>query len=141
MCNTTNIYLENLIQFVVVSLTIYKKLMNSSSTKTNSTILWNLDGSQEQVKEDSSIKLNPPHKIDNSTDSNHGKIGRQKQKKEEEDLTDIEGGTQSLDDGDNILETYSKVASTNNDFVNTFKQTLLKQTELLRSIISLIGKQ
>ena len=136
MCNT-NIYLENLIQFVVVSVTIYKKLMNSSSTKTNSTILWNLDGSQEQVKEDSSIKLNPPHKIDNSTDSNHGKIGRQKQKKEE-DLTDIEGGTQSLDDGDNILETYSKVVSTNN---NTFKQTLLKQTELLRSIISLIGKQ
>ena len=136
MCNT-NIYLDNLIQFVVVSLTIYKKLMNSSSTKTNSTILWNLDGSQEQVKEDSSIKLNPPHKIDNSTDSNHGKIGRQKQKKEE-DLTDIEGGTQSLDDGDNILETYSKVVSTNN---NTFKQTLLKQTELLRSIISLIGKQ
>ena len=139
MCNT-NIYLENLIQFVVVSLTIYKKLMNSSSTKTNLTILWNLDGSQEQVKEDSSIKLNPPHKIDNSTDSNHGKIGRQKQKKEE-DLTDIEGGTQSLDDGDNILETYSKVVSTNNDFVNTFKQTLLKQTELLRSIISSIGKQ
>ena len=139
MCNT-NIYLDNLIQFVVVSLTIYKKLMNSSSTKTNLTILWNLDGSQEQVKEDSSIKLNPPHKIDNSTDSNHGKIGRQKQKKEE-DLTDIEGGTQSLDDGDNILETYSKVVSTNNDFVNTFKQTLLKQTELLRSIISLIGKQ
>ena len=139
MCNT-NIYLDNLIQFVVVSLTIYKKLMNSSSTKTNLTILWNLDGSQEQVKEDSSIKLNPPHKIDNSTESNHGKIGRQKQKKEV-DLTDIEGGTQSLDDGDNILETYSKVVSTNNDFVNTFKQTLLKQTELLRSIISLIGKQ
>ena len=139
MCNT-NIYLDNLIQFVFVSLTIYKKLMNSSSTKTNATILWNLDGSQEQVKEDSSIKLNPPHKIDNSTDSNHGKIGRQKQKKEV-DLTDIEGGTQSLDDGDNILETYSKVVSTNNDFVNTFKQTLLKQTELLRSIISLIGKQ
>ena len=139
MCNT-NIYLDNLIQFVVVSVTIYKKLMNSSSTKTNSTILWNLDGSQEEVKEDSSIKLNPPHKIDNSTDSNHGKIGRQKQKKEV-DLTDIEGGTQSLDDGDNILETYSKVVSTNNDFVNTFKQTLLKQTELLRSIISLIGKQ
>ena len=138
MCNT-NIYLDNLIQFVVVSVTIYKKLMNSSSTKTNS-ILWNLDGSQEQVKEDSSIKLNPPHKIDNSTESNHGKIGRQKQKKEV-DLTDIEGGTQSLDDGDNILETYSKVVSTNNDFVNTFKQTLLKQTELLRSIISLIGKQ
>ena len=138
MCNT-NIYLDNLIQFVVVSVTIYKKLMNSSSTKTNS-ILWNLDGSQEQVKEDSSIKLNPPHKIDNSTDSNHGKIGRQKQKKEE-DLTDIEGGTQSLDDGNNILETYSKVISTNNDFVNTFKQTLLKQTELLRSIILLIGKQ
>ena len=139
MCNT-NIYLDNLIQFVVVSVTIYKKLMNSSSTKTNSTILWNLDGSQEQVKEDSSIKLNPPHKIDNSTESNHGKIGRQKQKKEV-DLTDIEGGTQSLDDGDNILETYSKVVSTNNDFVNTFKQTLLKQTELLRSIISSIDKQ
>ena len=88
-----------------------------------------------------SIKFNPPHKIDNSTDSNHGKIGRQKQKKEEEDLTDIEGGTQSLDDGNNILETYSKVISTNNDFVNTFKQTLLKQTELLRSIISSIDKQ
>ena len=139
MCNT-NIYLDNLIQFVFVSLTIYKKLMNSSSTKTNATILWNLDGSQEQVKEDSSIKLNPPLKIDNSTDSNHGKIGRQKQKKEV-DLTDIEGGTQSLDDGDNILETYSKVVSTNNDFVNTFKQTLLKQTELLRSIISSIDKQ
>ena len=98
------------------------------------------DGSQEQVKEDSSIKLNPPHKIDNSTDSNHGKIGRQKQKKEE-DLTDIEGGTQSLDDGNIIVETYSKVVSKNNDFVNTFKQTLLKQTELLRSIMSLIGKQ
>ena len=77
--------MENLIQFVVVSVTIYKKLMNSSSTKTNLTILWNLDGSQEQVEEDSSMILNPPHKIDNSNDSNHGKnVGRQKQKKEEQ---------------------------------------------------------
>ena len=140
MCNT-NIYLENLIQFVVVSLTIYKKLMNSSSTKTNSTNWWNLDESQEEVKEDSSIKLNPPHKIDNSTDSNHGKIGRQKK---EENIADIDGGTQSLDTSDNLmetLETYSKVVSTNDDFVNTFKQTLLRQTELLWSIISLVGKQ
>ena len=130
--------MEHLIQFVVVSLTIYKKLMNSSSTKTNLTKWWNSDGSQEQVKEDSSIKLNPPHKIDNSTDSNHVKVGRQKK---EENITDIEGGTQSLDTSDNLMETYSSVVSTNNDFVNTFKQTLLRQTELLRSIISLIGKQ
>ena len=137
MCNT-NIYLENLIQFVVVSLTIYKKIMNSSSTQTNSTKCWNFDRSQEQVKEDSSVKLNPTHKMDNSTDSNHGKIGRQKK---EENITNIDGGTQSLDTSDNLLETYSKVVSTNNDFVNTFKQTLLRQTELLRSIISLIGKQ
>ena len=91
--------------------------MNSSSTKTNSTKWWNSDGSQEQVKEDSSVKLN---------------------------ITNIDGGTQSLDTSDNLLgtlETYSKVVSANNDFVNTFKQTLLRQTELLRSIISLIGKQ
>ena len=112
--------------------------MNSSSTKTNLTKWWNSDGSQEQVKEDSSIKLNPPHKIDNSTDSNHFKVGRQKKK---ENITDIEGGTQSLDTSDNLMETYSSVVSTNNDFVNTFKQTLLRQTELLRSIISLVGKQ
>ena len=115
--------------------------MNSSSTKTNSTNWWNLDESQEEVKEDSSIKLNPPHKIDNSTDSNHGKIGRQKK---EENIADIDGGTQSLDTSDNLmetLETYSKVVSTNDDFVNTFKQTLLRQTELLWSIISLVGKQ
>ena len=137
MCNT-NIYLENLIQFVVVSLTIYKKIMNSSSTQTNSTKCWNFDRSQEQVKEDSSVKLNPTHKMDNSTDSNHGKIGRQKK---EENITNIDGGTQSLDTSDNLLETYSKVVSTNNDFVNTFKQTLLRQTELLRSIISLVVKQ
>ena len=137
MCNT-NIYLENLIQFVVVSLTIYKKIMNSSSTQTNSTKCWNFDRSQEQVKEDSSVKLNPTHKMDNSTDSNHGKIGRQKK---EENITNIDGGTQSLDTSDNLLETYSKVVSTNNDFVNTFKQTLLRQTELFRSIISMIGKQ
>ena len=137
MCNT-NIYLENLIQFVVVSLTIYKKLKNNSSTETNSTKWWNLDGSQKQVKEDSSVKLNPTHKMDNSTDSNHGKIGRQKK---EENITNIDGGTQSLDTSDNLLETYSKVVSTNNDFVNTFKQTLLRQTELFRSIISMIGKQ
>ena len=140
MCNT-NIYLENLIQFVVVSLTIYKKLMNSSSTKTNSTKWWNLDGSQEQVKEDSSVKLNPTHKMDNSTDSNHGKIGRQKK---EENITNIDGGTQSLDTSEYLLETletYSEVVSTNNDFVNTFKQALLRQTELFRSIISMIGKQ
>ena len=128
--------MENLIPFV--SLTIYKKLMNSSSTKTNLTKWWNSDGSQEQVKEDSSIKLNPPHKIDNSTDSNHFKVGRQKKK---ENITDIEGGTQSLDTSDNLIETYPKVVSTNNDFVKTFKQTLLRQTELLRSIISLVGKQ
>ena len=49
MCNS-NIYLENLIQFVVVSLTIYKKLMNSSSTKTNSTILWNLMEVRNKLK-------------------------------------------------------------------------------------------
>ena len=128
--------MENLIPFV--SLTIYKKLMNSSSTKTNLTKWWNSDGSQEQVKEDSSIKLNPSHKIDNSTDSNHFKVGRQKK---EENITDIEGGTQSLDTSDNLMETYSSVVSTNNDFVNTFKQTLLRQMELLRSIISLVGKQ
>ena len=112
--------------------------MNSSSTQTNSTKCWNFDRSQEQVKEDSSVKLNPTHKMDNSTDSNHGKIGRQKK---EENITNIDGGTQSLDTSDNLLETYSKVVSTNNDFVNTFKQTLLRQTELLRSIISLIDKQ
>ena len=130
-----------MIQFVVVSLTIYKNLMNSSSTKTNSTKWWNLDGSQKQVKEDSSVKLNPTHKMDNSTDSNHGKIGRQKK---EENITNIDGGTQSLDTSEYLLETletYSEVVSTNNDFVNTFKQTLLRQTELLRSIISLIDKQ
>ena len=140
MCNT-NIYLENLIQFVVVSLTIYKKIMNSSSTQTNSTKCWNFDRSQEQVKEDSSVKLNPTHKMDNSTDSNHGKIGRQKK---EDNITNIDGGTQSLDTSEYLLETletYSEVVSTNNDFVNTFKQTLLRQTELLRSIISLIDKQ
>ena len=136
MTNCVNIYLENLIPFV--SLTIYKKLMNSSNTKTNLAKWWNLDGSQEQVKEDSSIKLNPPHKIDNSTDSTHVKVGRQKK---EENITHIEGGTQSLDTSDNLMESYSRVVSTNNDFVNAFKQTLLKQTELLRSIISLIDKQ
>ena len=79
--------------------------------------------------------------MDNSTDSNHGKIGRQKK---EDNITNIDGGTQSLDTSEYLLETletYSEVVSTNNDFVNTFKQTLLRQTELLRSIISMIGKQ